>query len=88
MNYKKFYTDKGIELIHRLIQSLVKVMYKTEKYPIKLGIVYGLNCSNDGQERIVNSKEELEGRIKGLMMLLGIRKIRVPYGAQELVFEI
>lgn len=70
------FTEKGYSILKTYLGELVK-LYRSDLtiYPFKQGIVLGLPLMTATQ--IVNTKEELLGRIKCLMMLLGLNSIEV-----------
>ena len=80
---KAIFTPHGQTVIQNYLKELVKIYFKSEVYPVKMGIVLDLPLFHWDQE--IKSKDELEGRIKLGMKLLGINKIKA--GSLELSFK-
>lgn len=69
------FVDKGYDTLRNYLTALIKYYYSATPYPFKQGIVIGLPQITATQE--IKSKEELMGRIKAYMMILGINDIAV-----------
>ena len=87
----KTFTEEGINALYKYTQELVKIWYKKEEneYPFTIGIVYGLPFFDDtANDRKINNKDQLEGRIRGFMQLMCLKSIEVPHGAMKIKFTI
>lgn len=73
--YKENYTEKGRELLHTHLKSLVDmyIVSGEDDYPQRLSPVLGMPNVDDCL--LISSKDELFGRIKMLMMLLGKKDV-------------
>lgn len=73
--YEENYTDKGIQLLHTHLRTLVDkyIVSDEDDYPKRLNPVLGMPYVEDCQ--LISSKDELLGRIKMLMTLLGRKEV-------------
>lgn len=69
-------TKKGKQIYENFLEFLIKTYYQEVKYPYNLPKnIFGIP---DIQPlKTINSKEELKGRIKSYMMLLGLREFEI-----------
>ena len=86
---QKFFTDFGFDTLYSYTQTLVKEYYQRESYPFKFGIILGIPYHmNSSAERIVDSKEELKGRIKSNLQLLGLNSMTIQVKDTKITFEV
>lgn len=77
----------GHSTLTRYLMQLVKYYQSGIKYPYVQGIVLGLPLIQSTQK--ITSKEELLGRIKAYMMLLGIKSVDITLDNGTIItFEI
>lgn len=80
---KKYFTDDGAKFAEVHLRELIKLFQKTNEYPISFEGIFGVKKHKFVTE--VQTEQELFGRIKMLMTMMGINKIDIPnYGTFEL----
>ena len=85
----KFFTEYGFETLYSYTQTLVKEYYERKNYPFQFGVILGIPFhKGSSAERIIDSKEELKGRIKAHLQLMCIKSITIHRGNAELTFEV
>lgn len=77
---ENYFTEDGIETLMNYTKSLVKTHRKTapKDYPQSFGPVFGIPMFDWSQR--IHSEEEMIGRIKSLMQILGITKVELDNG--------
>jgi hypothetical protein len=85
----KFFTEWGLKTLYSYTKELIKLHYKQKDYPFTVGIVMGIPAFNTTEkERLFNNKSELEGRIKGYMQLMCLKKIEVEMNNYTIIFDL
>lgn len=74
--------------LEELLELLVEVFLSTdeEEYPIRINGIF--SASDKQYSRIINTKEECNGRIKQLAQLLDIDYVTAQIGCVELTYNI
>ena len=70
-----FFTKEGYDCLYNYTQNLVKEYFKRKEYPFKIGIILGLPTFRWARE--FKNQDELIGRIKMSMQLLGVDTIKI-----------
>ena len=75
--FNRMYTPNGMKVLNNHLENLAKeyAKRKDEEYPFRFGLILGLPMSNPTM--LVKSKDELLGRIKVLMQILGHRSVDI-----------
>lgn len=83
---ENYFTEDGKETLINYTESLVKVFRTSEPtdYPQSFGPVFGIPMFDWSQQ--VDSQDEMRGRIKVLMQILGLSKLELDNG--RYVFEL
>ena len=84
-----FFTEKGYLTLLQYTKNLVKeyIKRKDVDYGFSLGIVFGIPMFGWGSE--IENKQELYGRIKAYMQILGIQDLKIEKeNGSILIFEL
>lgn len=80
------FSEQGYSCVENYLESLIQIYLSDVQYPFKQNIVLGLPMMKDTQE--IKSKEELLGRIKSLMMLLGKSSISINFNGTIVEYKL
>ena len=73
--FHKYFSNEGYRFLEVHVRDLIKVYHKTTTYPTKIQGIFGVR--NDKFVLRIQSGEELLGRIKFGMMMLGVQEMSV-----------
>src|SRR3990167_9727145 len=69
------FTQEGAKILENYLRTLIKLKLKKEPFAIKQGIILGLPLMAYAQ--LINSEEELNGRISLLGQILALKEIDI-----------
>lgn len=75
---EKYFTEEGKQFCEAHLESLMKVYTRTEEYPVNRMTTFGIPMFKFFTR--VESKEELLGRIKTMMTMLGKEEVELSDG--------
>ena len=70
-----YFTIEGEKAVSNFLNTLLEIYFTKDVYPNKLGFIVGI--PNFQSLNIISSKDELKGRIKAYMQILGIEKLKI-----------
>ena len=83
--FKLMYTEHGLKVLDNYLDNLIEEYINKTEYPFRLGITLGLPMYGYSCE--VKNKDEMLGRIKILMSILGLKEKDLSDERRILIFK-